>query len=84
VERIPAGWQVEVVDAAGAITSMNSEKRELEVGWVSQVAPGDEIVFTYRLYSNYGSQIKTLSGEISGYVGGVRFAAPVCGELAMP
>jgi len=84
VESIPAGWQIEVVDAAGAMTNVNSLKRELEVAWLNQVMPGDEIVFTYRLYSNYSSQVRTLSGEVSGYVGGARFAAPVCGELGIP
>ncbi len=84
VEKVPAGWQLEVVDAGGAVTKMNSEERQLEVGWLSQAEPGDEIVFTYRLYSNYASQTKTLSGEISGYVSGSRFASPVCGELAVP
>ncbi len=84
VEKVPAGWQLEVVDAGGAVTKMNSQEHQLEVGWLSQAEPGDELVFTYRLYSNYASQTKTLSGEISGYVSGSRFASPVCGELAVP
>jgi len=84
VESIPAGWQLEVVDAGGAVTRLNSEARQLEVGWLTQVQPGDQISFSYRLYSNYSSQVKDLSGEISGYVGGARFASPVCGELELP
>ncbi len=84
LEAVPAGWQLEVVDAAGALTNMNTLERRLEAVWMSQAAVGDEIVFTYRLYSNYASQVKALSGEISGYVGAVRFSAPVCGELAIP
>ncbi len=84
VESIPSGWQAEIVDAAGAMTRLNPETRELEVGWLSQAAPGDQIVFSYRLYSNYASQVRTLSGEMSGYVGGTRFAHPVCGELRIP
>jgi hypothetical protein len=84
IESIPSGWQLEVVDAAGAFTKVNTEARQLEVGWMSQAEPGDEIVFTYRLYSNYASQVRELAGEISGYVNGVRFSGPVCGELGIP
>jgi hypothetical protein len=84
VESIPAGWQLEIVDAGGAVTKLNTESRRLEVGWLSEVQPGDQIALSYRLYSNYSSQVKGLSGEISGYVSGVRFASPVCGELGLP
>jgi hypothetical protein len=84
VEAIAAGWQIEVIDAAGAMTRVNSEERRLEVTWLSQAQAGEEIVFTYRLYSNYASQLKLLSGEISGYVGPSRFAGQVCGELFVP
>jgi hypothetical protein len=83
-ESLLAGWQLEVVDAGGAITHMNSEDRRLEVIWMSQAAPGDEIVFSYRLYTNYASTVKGLSGEMSGYVSGVRFASSLCGELGIP
>jgi hypothetical protein len=51
---------------------------------MSQAEAGDELTFTYRLYSNYATQTRQLSGEVSGYVGGARFAAFVCGELAVP
>ncbi len=84
MESIPSGWQVELVDTAGAMAKVNSETRTIEVGWLTQAAPGDQVVFTYRLYSNYSTQVTTLSGEVSGYVHGARFAAPVCGELAIP
>jgi PKD repeat protein len=84
IESIPSGWQIEVVDAGGATTRVNSETRELEVSWMTQPVPGDEIVFTYRLYSNYASQVKQLSGQLIGFVRGVLFSSPVCGELAIP
>jgi hypothetical protein len=84
VEGIPAGCQLEIIDAGGAITNVNTEMRQLEVTWASQVEAGDELTFSYRLYSNYATQTRQLSGEVSGYVGGVRFVASVCGELAVP
>ena len=84
VEGIPAGCQLEIIDAGGAITNVNTEMRQLEVTWASQVEAGDELTFTYRLYSNYATQTRQLSGEVSGYVGGVRFVGSVCGELAVP
>ncbi len=84
VEEIPAGCQLEIIDAGGAITNLNTEMRQLEVTWASQVEAGDELTLTYRLYSNYATQTRQLSGEVSGYVGGARFADSVCGELAVP
>jgi hypothetical protein len=84
VEGIPAGWQLEIVDGGNAMTRVNAEERQLEVAWMSQAEAGDEFTFTYRLYSNYATQTRQLSGEVSGYVGGARFAASVCGELAVP
>jgi hypothetical protein len=84
VEGVAAGWQLEILDAGGALTRMNTEMRQLEVTWMSQAEAGDELTFTYRLYSNYATQTRQLSGEVSGYVGGARFAASVCGELAVP
>jgi PKD repeat protein len=84
VEGVAAGWQLEILDAGGALTRMNTEMRQLEVTWMSQAEAGDELRFTYRLYSNYATQTRQLSGEVSGYVGGARFAASVCGELAVP
>jgi hypothetical protein len=84
VEGIPAGCQLEIIDAGGAITNLNMEMRQIEVTWASQVEAGDELTFSYRLYSNYATQTRQLSGEVSGYVGGVRFVGSVCGELAVP
>jgi hypothetical protein len=84
VEGVAAGWQLEILDAGGALTRMNTEMRQLEVTWMSQAEAGDELTFTYRLYSNYATQTRLLSGEVSGYVGGARFVASVCGELAVP
>ncbi len=84
VEGIPAGWQLEIVDAGNAMTRVNAGERQLEVAWMSQAEAGDELTFTYRLYSNYATQTRQLSGELSGYIGGVRFTDSVCGELAVP
>jgi hypothetical protein len=84
VEGIPAGCQLEIIDTDGAMTNVNMETRQLEVAWASQVEAGDELTFTYRLYSNYAAQTRQLSGEVSGYVVGVRFIGSVCGELAVP
>jgi hypothetical protein len=84
VEGIPAGWQLEPIDTGNAMTRVNSEEREFEVAWMSQAEAGDEMVFSYRLYAGYSTTVNNLSGEVSGYVGGVRFVASVCGELAVP
>jgi hypothetical protein len=84
VEGIPAGWQLEPIEAGGATTRVNNDTRQFEVAWMSQAEAGDEVTFTYRLYSGYSTQTGQLSGEVSGYVGGVRFVASVCGELAVP
>lgn len=88
-EPIPAGWQAEVIDAAGSLWTYNADKRQLEVVWMSQVQAGDEIVFTYRLYSNYASQLKQLSGAVTGYHttdsgGQQRFNGQICGEQYVP
>jgi len=84
IESVPSGWQMDVVDAAGAIWQFDSEARQLQALWLTQFAAGDEILFTYRLYSNYASQVKRLVGEVSGYVGGARFAGEMCGNLYVP
>ncbi len=89
-EPIPAGWQSEVIDAAGSLWTYNADKRQLEVVWMSKVTEGEEIVFTYRLYSNYASQLKQLSGAVTGFVkpsdsiSQQRFAGQICGELFVP
>ncbi|MEW5826050.1 MAG: PKD domain-containing protein [Candidatus Bipolaricaulota bacterium] len=84
VEAIPQGWQVEVLDAAGAMTNLNSEEKRLEALWGSQFAVGDEITFSYRLHPGYATASPRLSGEVSGYVTGLRFVGATCGSLSAP
>ena len=83
-ERIPQGWQVEVVDAAGAITNTNAEARTLEVIWASAFDSGDELSFSYRLYRGYGTGVPALYGTLSGYTSEGRFEGEIAGELRIP
>jgi len=80
-ERIPQGWQVEVVDAAGAITNTNAETRTLEVIWASSFDSEDEPAFSYRLYRGYGTGVPALHGTLSGYTSDGRFEGEIAGEL---
>ncbi|MEN6369348.1 MAG: hypothetical protein ABFD77_06580 [Thermotogota bacterium] len=84
VETLQQGWQVELVDTAGAMTNINAEARKLEVLWGSAFDPGAELVFSYRLYPGYATTISRFDGEMSGYASGVRFVSSVCGVLSLP
>jgi len=84
IETLQQGWQVELVDTAGAMTNINAEARKLEVLWGSAFEPGEELVFSYRLYPGYATTISRFSGEMSGYAGGVRFVSGICGVLGLP
>lgn len=84
VEAIPQGWQVEVVDSSGAMTKWDGELRRIEVVWGSQFFAGDEVTFTYRLHPGYATAAPRLSGDVSGYISGSRFAAAMCGESTAP
>ncbi len=84
VETLQQGWQVELVDTAGAMTNINAEARKLEVLWGSAFEPGDELVFSYRLYPGYATTITRFDGEMSGYAAGARFVSYICGVLGLP
>lgn len=82
-EAMPQGWQVEVVDAGGAmIAHPNPLTKRLEVAWQERAA-GETVIFSYRLHSAYAPTLQGLSGEISGYTGEGRFAGRIGGELGM-
>ncbi len=83
-EAIPRGWQVEVLDAGGALTRNDPEARREEVVWMSSFEAGDELTFSYRLHPSYGTAIGQFSGELSGYRGGERFSGEICGEQSLP
>lgn len=83
-EEMPQGWQVEVVDPAGAFAFPNPLTKNLEVVWGSQFAAGDTVTFSYRLLPGYASTLQGLNGEFSGYVEEDRFAGQIGGELGMP
>lgn len=84
VETLQQGWQVELVDTAGAMTNINAEARRLEVLWGSAFEPGDELAFSYRLYPGYATTISKFDGEMSGYASGTRFVSGICGVLGLP
>jgi len=83
-ERMQTGWQLEVVDAGGAATKVNSEAKALEIVWPMALASRDRLTFSYRLYPGYASSLQKLEGELSGYTGGVRFKGGICGDLGLP
>jgi len=83
-ESMPQGWQLEIVDAGGAITLVNSAERQLEALWGSAFDQGEVITFSYRLHPAYTSTLPTLFGELSGYAEGTRFLAGITGHLTLP
>lgn len=83
-ENIPQGWQVEVIDAGGAITHVNALERQLQVLWGRAVDAGEDLSFAYLLYSAYGTGRPALSGYLSGYVEAGRFKGDICGEMRTP
>jgi PKD repeat protein len=83
-EAMPAGWQVEVVDAGGAFAYPNPLTKKLEAIWGSQFAAGETLTFSYRLHPTYTSTLQGLGGEISGYTAEGRFVGGISGELGMP
>ncbi|MBU0595788.1 PKD domain-containing protein [Candidatus Bipolaricaulota bacterium] len=82
-ESMPQGWQMVEVDVGGAITNRNAAERILEVLWAMQLEAGEEISFSYRLHPSYATATTELSGELSGYSGGGRFAGGICGDLEL-
>ena len=82
-EQMPKGWQVEVVDVAGAFAFPNPLTKNLEVVWGNEFAVGDTVTFSYRLHPGYSSTLQGLSGKFSGYVEEDRFVGQIAGELGM-
>jgi len=85
-EQIPQGWQLTKEDTGGSwLSFVDPQTRTLAVQWVG-VDAGAEMVFTYRLsmYAGYAASEMQLSGELRGYVGGVRFVATICGAVRLP
>jgi len=83
-ESMPQGWQLEIVDAGGAITLINSAERQLEALWGSAFDEGEVFTFSYRLHPAYTSTLPKLFGELSGYAAGNRFLAGITGHLTLP
>ena len=82
-ETVPAGWQVEVVDTEGALPT-HFGGGTLEVLWADQIVEGWTWALSYRLYPSYGTGSPALNGTASGYIGGKRVKAVVCGDLSVP
>jgi len=82
-ETMPTGWQVEVVDAGGAFAFPNPSTKTIEVVWGSEFTQGDTVTFSYRLHPAYASDLRGLSGDVSGYTEDGRFIGRISGELGM-
>lgn len=85
-EQLPQGWQVSLEDTAGTMLSgTEAQTRTVYAQWAA-VDAGAEMVFTYRLsmYAGYAASEMQLSGELRGYVAGVRFRATICGATRLP
>jgi len=80
-ERIPSGWQLEIVNAGNAVTKRVGN--DLQVLWLNPIEAGDFWTFTYRLHPPYGAGFPVLSGTVSGYGDG-RVTAAVCGDTIVP
>ena len=80
-ENMPRGWQLEIIDAGGALTYANAEARTLEVLWGSEFEAGETLTFSYRLHPSYASGLPSFYGQLSGYAGGERFVGGICGDL---
>ncbi len=80
-ERIPQGWQIEIVNAGNAVTKRVGN--DLQVLSLNPIAAGDTWTFTYRLHPPYGAGSPTFSGTVSGY-GDKRVTATVCGDTIVP
>lgn len=80
-ERIPQGWQLEIVNAGNAVTKRVGN--DLQVLWLNPIEAGDLWTFTYRLHPPYGAGSPTLSGTVSGYAD-KRVTATVCGDTIVP
>jgi len=83
-EGIPSGWAIEVVDAGGAVVNPNMAKRQYEILWMSMFEAGETLTFSYRLRPAYTSVLPVLSGEVAGYLSGVRYVTGIAGMLGLP
>ncbi len=82
-ETIPSGWQLEILDTAGSLEP-HMENRTLGVLWADLMLEGRTWALSYRLYPTYATGVSALSGIASGYIGGKRVKATVCGDLSIP
>lgn len=82
-ENVPAGWQLQILDTAGSLEP-HMENDTLGVLWADQILEGWSWAFSYRLYPTYATGAPALSGIASGYIGGRRVKATVCGDLSIP
>jgi PKD repeat protein len=83
-ETIPAGWEVEVVDAGAASPFPQGET--LYILWMSDGLPSAVFTITYRLHRGLSFEDPTLYGFASGFPTEAETDAivivPICGEVA--
>lgn len=79
-EFIPAGWSVEVIDAAGAVFMVGES---LQAVWALKLWPEDEVTFRYVLYPGAGGTAR-LSGSASGYGPDGRIEVQIGGAVVVP
>jgi len=82
-EAMPPGWQVVILDTAGAQVNPNPLTKKLEVVWARVFMAGETVTFSYRLHPAYTSSLQAMSGEVSGYTDEGRFIGQISGELGM-
>ncbi len=79
-EAIPAGWAVEVVDPQGAAYKISDF---LYAVWALELAPGDELRFTYLLHPLPGAGATRLSGWATAWGEG-QVEIQIGGEIMVP
>lgn len=81
-EKLPRGWQVEILDSGGTFTKVTDGT--LQVLWAEMLIGGETRTFSYRLYPAYATGAPELSGVISAYYVEGRIKASVCGDHSIP
>ena len=79
-EKLPIGWQWEILDAANTITKKEGQK--LQILWMNPIEAGETWTVSYRLYPSTGTGSPQLTGTISGYAP-ERVKVSICGDLSI-
>jgi len=77
--EIPAGWGVEVLDPGNLTYKI---KGGIYGFWATELHPGDELGFRYRLYPVSSGLSFVFSGKASGVVGRRYYTVPIAGVVS--